>query len=52
VAVHVFSPSAGHFRRLTLSYTFQGKHYTDRRRARHFGGNGMPGYWAYDIVAG
>ena len=53
VAVHVFSPGAGRFRRLTLTYTYRGQRYVDRRMVRHFAaGGGLPGYWAYAIVGG
>lgn len=51
VTVRVFQPRHGRFRRLTLSYRYHRKHYTDRRAIRHFpGGNGYRGYWAYCIV--
>jgi hypothetical protein len=32
VRVHAFAPSAGHFTRLTLRYTFEGREVVDRRR--------------------
>jgi hypothetical protein len=51
VSVHVFSPAHGRFRRMTLTYTYQGKRYVDRRAIRHFpAGGGLSGYWAYAIV--
>lgn len=49
VRLHAFAPRGGRFRRLTLSYTYEGQHYTDRRIIRHFGGAG--GYWNYAIVS-
>lgn len=50
VSLHAFSPGGGHFRRLTLKYTFQGKAYTDRRVAHRlpFGTHA----WVWDIVRG
>jgi hypothetical protein len=51
VTMRVGSPKKHRFRRLTLTYTYQGKHYTDRRRAVHFAGaGGNPGVWAYKLV--
>ena len=51
VTAYVLSPKQNRFRRLTLKYTYKGKHYTDRRRIHYFRGiGGSPGYWAYDIV--
>jgi len=51
VSVHVFSAGHGRFRRRTLTYTYQGKRYVDRRAIRHFpAGGGLSGYWAYAIV--
>ena len=36
---------------MTLTYTYQGKRYVDRRAIRHFpAGGGLSGYWAYAIV--
>jgi hypothetical protein len=53
VSVHVFSPAHGRFGRMTLTYTYQGKRYVDRRAIRHYpGGAGFSGYWAYAIVGG
>jgi len=39
VSVHAFAPSAGHFTRLTLRYTYQGKQVLDRRRLVKMGGS-------------
>jgi hypothetical protein len=51
VTVHAFAPKGGHFRRLTLQYTYQGSRYTDRRAIRRLpGSDGAPGYWVYYIV--
>jgi hypothetical protein len=51
VTVHVFSPKHGRFTRLTLQFTYQRKHYVDRRAIRHIpGSNGVPGYWVYYIL--
>ena len=51
VTAYALSPKQNRFRRLTLKYTYKGKHYTDRRRIHYFRGiGGSPGYWAYDIV--
>ena len=42
--VAVSRPARGHFRRLTLRYTYDGQRYTDRRKlARH-------GAWIWDVV--
>jgi hypothetical protein len=50
VRVRVSSPTHGHFRLLTLRYTYQGKRYADRRVAQFYrGGSGVPSYWAYAI---
>jgi hypothetical protein len=52
VSVHAFDPRSGRFQRLTLTYTYDGKAYTDRRGIRYYAGvaNG-PGYWQYDIIS-
>ncbi len=51
VTVHVFAPSAGRFQRLTLTYTYRGRHYTDRRGIRYSPGTGgSPGTWQYYII--
>ena len=44
--VHVFTPKHGHFTRLTVSFTYHGRHVVDRRRAALHGT-----YWAYEIVS-
>jgi hypothetical protein len=52
VAVHVFAPKKGHFTRLTLQFTYNGKHVTDRRGVRHYAGSdGYPSYWEYYIIS-
>lgn len=52
VAVHVFSPKNGHFTRMTLQYTYNRKHYTDKRAIRHIpGGDGYKGYWVWYIIS-
>lgn len=52
VAVYVFSPRHGRFRRLTLRYTYHGKRYVDRRGIRHYSGDdGYPGGWSYYIIS-
>jgi hypothetical protein len=50
VSLHAFSPGGGHFRRLTLKYTYQGKAFTDRRVAHRlpFGTHA----WVWDIARG
>ncbi|MEA2473513.1 MAG: hypothetical protein QOE06_1428 [Thermoleophilaceae bacterium] len=51
VSVHVFRPSHGRFTRLTLKYTYQNDHYTDRRAIRHYSSDGYgPSYWMYYIL--
>jgi hypothetical protein len=51
VTVRVSKPRHGRFRRLTLSYRYHGRHYTDRRGIYHNrGGDGFPGYWDYYII--
>jgi hypothetical protein len=50
VNVHVFSPKQGRFTRLTLKFTYQGRHFTDRRRIRHARSGGVS-YWYYDIIS-
>jgi hypothetical protein len=46
VRVHVFRPRDGRFTRMTLRFTYRGKHVVDRRGIRRYGK-----YWAYYIVS-
>jgi hypothetical protein len=41
VAVHAFDPRAGHFTRLTLRYSYEGKQVIDRRGVEKVGSNFM-----------
>jgi hypothetical protein len=45
VRVHAFDPVAGHFRRLTLRYAYEGKEVVDRRGLERIGGS-----YAYYII--
>lgn len=47
VSVRVSSPHSGHFRRLTLSYTYRRHHYVDRRQIHLYGR-----IWGYQLVRG
>lgn len=49
VNVHVFSPHSGHFRRLTLTYDYQGHHDVDRREIHLYRTPGQP-IWGYRVV--
>jgi hypothetical protein len=50
VRVRVSSPTQGHFRLLTLRYSYRGRRYVDRRVAKFYRGTaGLPSYWAYAI---
>jgi hypothetical protein len=51
VSVHVFSPHSGHFRRLTLSYSYRGHHYVDRREIHLYRTSGAR-IWGYQLVGG
>jgi len=46
VKLVAFRPVSGHFTRLTLTYSYQGKHQTDERGIGRFGGD-----WQYYIVS-
>jgi len=46
VRVHVSRPRDGRFTRLTLRFTYNGKHVVDRRGIRRYGD-----YWAYYIIS-
>lgn len=48
--VRVTEPTHGHFRLLTLRYSYHGHRYVDRRVAQYYRGSaGLAGYWAYAI---
>ncbi len=51
VSVHAFLPKSGHFQRLTLTYTYQGKRYVDRRGIHYLrAATGAGGSWQYYII--
>jgi hypothetical protein len=49
VSVKVFSPHSGHFRRLTLTYTYRGHHYVDRREIHLYRTPGAR-IWGYQLI--
>jgi hypothetical protein len=52
VKVLVSRPRQGHFTRLTLKFSYEGKRVRDTRGVRYFaGGDGYRGYWSYYIVS-